>query len=232
MPLIIVNGKTKNVTWAEFYAQQGGKPPPAPDQGTLGTPITPSGTGGGGTNNIVLGTNAPNIPAPIVPTISAGEGLGIRPPTQQAKSLLQAGALGSVTPGNVQLNIPTSNFGSFIQQSTFGQGTRPPGIFDAAIEAQGQASPIVSGRGPGAPEGPSPLSRALAQAPIPLDYRVRLLLYSRLLLKQEVLLEQLQPRSPPLRLVVAASLGLLPTQLRGLAPLLYSSATPRRLSGT
>ena len=65
MPLIIVNGKTKNVTWAEFYAQSGGPPPVGGGGGgqigggTLGTPITPSPQPQPG----------PNIPAPVVPVI-------------------------------------------------------------------------------------------------------------------------------------------------------------------
>ena len=106
MPLIIVNGKTKNVTWAEFYAQQGGKPPPAPDQGTLGTQITPSGTGGGGTNNIVLGTNAPNIPAPIVPTISAGSNTQQKIQQQAFQQLGGTGTLGLGQPASLRPNIP------------------------------------------------------------------------------------------------------------------------------
>lgn len=142
MPLIIKDGKTVTVTWKEFYAQQGGKPPPAPEQGTLGTitPTPPPAAPRPGPSPIQYGPGPVAPPQTIVPPgATQGEQLSN---VRASQGFAFAGTLGLQQPAPVITPTAPSRFASPGQaQAMRAQGTVPSTvIFPATIQPPSSAA--------------------------------------------------------------------------------------------
>ena len=153
MPLKIVDGKLVNVTWDEWY---GGQPPPPPiDQGTLGTPITPSGKPKPGPRPSPIqygpGPAVPAIAPPQAPTydprlLQAGRGTNRAPePPVDPSRFAGALALLAQSPGSGAVfdrlqnvaNNPPQTPGSRANRADF-LASRSPGF--NLLGAGGQGS--------------------------------------------------------------------------------------------